>query len=199
MRGPRFRRSISKGADPEKETKKLVEPQKDIPEHIAIDEVALTGKEFFTVVTDGATRTVLFVEQKRTANVLKKFYQQYSKEQLSRLKVISMDMWKPYISATQEMVPDAEKKMVYDRFHIAAHLNDAVSEVRRAEHARLSKEGNTSFENSRNIFRKSSENMTDKEIKRLNKYLEVSEITAEAWRRGMSFFSVDFGSPPCRN
>ena len=93
-----------------------------------------------------------------------------------------MDMWKPYIAATQEMVPDAEKKIVYDRFHIAAHLNDAVSEVRRAEHARLSKEGNTSFENSRNIFRKSTANMTDKEIKRLNKYLEVSEITAEAWR-----------------
>ena len=27
-----------------------------------------------------------------------------------------------------------------------------------------------------------TDNMTDKEIKRLNKYLEVSEITAEAWR-----------------
>ena len=96
-----------------------------------------------------------------------------------------MDMWKPYIAATQEMVPDAEKKIVYDRFYIAAHFNDAVSEVRRAEHARLSKEGNTSLKNSRNIFRKSAanmtDNMTDKEIKRLNKYLEVSEIIAEAW------------------
>ena len=172
-----MKRAVKRG----KKRKKL-EPQKDIPEHIAIDEVALTGKEFFTVVTDGTTGTVLFVEEKRTANVLKKFYQQYSKEQLSRLKVISMDMWKPYIAATQEMVPDAEKKIVYDRFHIAAHLNDAVSEVRRAEHARLSKEGNTSLKNSRNIFRKSAANMTDKEIKRLNKYLEVSEITAEAWR-----------------
>ena len=81
------------------------------------------------------------------------------------------------------MVPDAEKKIVYDRFHIAAHLNDAVSEVRRAEHARLSKEGNTSLKNSRNIFRKSAANMTDKEIKRLNKYLEVSEITAVEGQR----------------
>ena len=34
-----------------------------------------------------------------------------------------MDMWKPYIAATQEMVPDAEKKIVYDRLHIAAHFN----------------------------------------------------------------------------
>ena len=171
-----MKRAVKRG----KKRKKL-EPQKDMPEHIAIDEVALTGIEFFTVVTDGTTGTVLFVEEKRTANVLKKFYQQYSKEQLSRLKVISMDMWKPYIAATQEMVPDAEKKIVYDRFHIAAHLNDAVSEVRRAEHARLSKEGNTSLKNSRNIFRKSTANMTNKEIKRLNKYLEVSEIIAEAW------------------
>ena len=168
-----MKRAVKRG----KKRKKL-EPQKDMPEHIAIDEVALTGKEFFTVVTDGTTGTVLFVEEKRTANVLKKFYQQYSKEQLSRLKVISMDMWKPYIAATQEMVPDAEKKIVYDRFHIAAHLKDAVSEVRRAEHARLSKEGNTSLKNSRNIFRKSTANMTNKEIKRLNKYLEVSEIIA---------------------
>ena len=90
-----------------------------------------------------------------------------------------MDMWKPYIAATQEMVPDAEKKIVYDRFHIAAHLNDAVSEVRRAEHARLSKEGNTSLKNSRNIFRKSAANMTDKEIK------------------GYVFFKGKISSSPC--
>ncbi len=52
-----------------------------------------------------------------------------------------MDMWAPYISSTREHVPDADRKIVFDKFHIALHLGRAVDEVRRAENRELVSRG----------------------------------------------------------
>lgn len=48
-----------------------------------------------------------------------------------------MDMWGPYISSTHAHVPGAEAKIVFDKFHIVAHLKKAVDDVRKAEHRQL--------------------------------------------------------------
>ena len=42
-----------------------------------------------------------------------------------------MDMWKPFKVSIEEWAPNC--KIVYDKFHIMQHANDAVDEVRRAE------------------------------------------------------------------
>jgi transposase len=47
-----------------------------------------------------------------------------------------MDMWNPYVNSTPKHLPDAESKIVYDKFHIAKHLSEAVDQVRRP-HQRL--------------------------------------------------------------
>src|SRR2546428_13635136 len=54
-----------------------------------------------------------------------------------------MDMWEPYVQATRAQVPDAEAKIVFDRFHCAKHLNEGVDRVRRAEHRELQARGDT--------------------------------------------------------
>ena len=48
-----------------------------------------------------------------------------------------MDMWDPYVASTREHLDESEKKIVYDKYHIAAHLAKAVDQVRRAENKRL--------------------------------------------------------------
>ena len=48
-----------------------------------------------------------------------------------------MDMWDPYVAAPHEHLPASDKKIVYDKYHIAAHLSKAVDQVRRAENKRL--------------------------------------------------------------
>lgn len=45
-----------------------------------------------------------------------------------------MDMWEPYIQSTLEHLPGAADKIVFDKFHIAQHLGNAVDLVRRQEH-----------------------------------------------------------------
>ena len=43
-----------------------------------------------------------------------------------------MDMWGPYFESTMQHVPDAESKIVFDRFHVTAYLTKAVDLTRRA-------------------------------------------------------------------
>ena len=41
-----------------------------------------------------------------------------------------MDMWAAYANLVREHAPNAQ--ILFDRFHIVKHLNEAVDEVRRA-------------------------------------------------------------------
>jgi transposase len=43
-------------------------------------------------------------------------------------------MWDPYIAATKAHVPEAERKIVFDRFHVMKQVLEAVDEVRKGEH-----------------------------------------------------------------
>ena len=60
-----------------------------------------------------------------------------SEEQLGGVEAVAMDMWDPYVAAPHEHLPASDKKIVYDKYHIAAHLSKAVDQVRRAENKRL--------------------------------------------------------------
>ena len=52
-----------------------------------------------------------------------------------------MDMWDPYVNSTRAHLPGADERIVYDRFHVAKHLSEAVDKVRREENKRLCAEG----------------------------------------------------------
>lgn len=52
-----------------------------------------------------------------------------------------MDMWDPYIAATGECVPHGHSKIVFDRYHVVAHLATAVGDVRKAEQQELRRAG----------------------------------------------------------
>ena len=54
-----------------------------------------------------------------------------------------MDMWDPYVAAPREHLPASDKKIVYDKYHIVAHLSKAVDQVRRAENKRLRAAGDS--------------------------------------------------------
>jgi transposase len=51
------------------------------------------------------------------------------------LEFVAMDIWAPYIPSTRENVPDADRRIVFDKFHIAQHPGRAVDEVRRTENS----------------------------------------------------------------
>jgi len=59
------------------------------------------------------------------------FAKQLSSGQRRRIQAACMDMWEPYKTSVLQWSPDCA--IVYDKFHIMQHANQAVDEVRRAE------------------------------------------------------------------
>jgi transposase len=56
----------------------------------------------------------------------------------THITTVCTDMWDGYITAAQEVLPDA--RIVIDRFHVARHYRDAVDTLRKQEVRRLKQE-----------------------------------------------------------
>lgn len=109
------------------------------PRGIGVDETAFQRRhEYVTVVNDLAGK-VLYVADDRTRESLSGFYEALGEAGTGQIETVSMDMWAPYIRATQDHAPEAD--IVFDKFHVAKHLGDAVDKVRRQEHRTLMSQG----------------------------------------------------------
>ncbi|MGH6692369.1 MAG: transposase, partial [Gammaproteobacteria bacterium] len=62
---------------------------------------------------------------------------QRSATELAAVEAVAMDMWEPYIGSTRTHLPEAERKIVFDKFHIGQHSNEAGDQVRRHENRTL--------------------------------------------------------------
>ena len=92
-----------------------------------------------------------------------------------------MDMWKPYIASVRDHVPDADRKIAFDKFHIAKHLGDAVDQVRRQEHRQLSAVGDDTLKGSRYVWLMNPENLAAATRNALDVLRKMSLKTARAW------------------
>jgi transposase len=116
----------------------LARRQLEAPQRMGVDETSFQKRhEYVTIVIDLDGPTVLHVADDRKAESLTSFYDQLTPEQIEAIEVVAMDMHGPYIKATRESLPDAERKIAFDKFHVAKQLGDAVDKVRRAEHRAL--------------------------------------------------------------
>ena len=112
---------------------------------VGVDEKAFQRRhDYVTVVSDLERGRVLYVADDRKRESLEAFWAVgLTAAQREALAGIAMDMWAPYVQATLAQVPDADAKIVFDKFHCAKHLNDGVDRVRRAEHRELLARGDT--------------------------------------------------------
>lgn len=112
---------------------------------IGVDETSFQKRhEYVTVVCDldapkGAG--VLYVGEDRTEASLSKFYAGLGDTGRDAIEQVAMDMWPAYIKATHRALAEADDKIVFDKFHVAKHLGDAVNAVRLEEHRTLSAAG----------------------------------------------------------
>jgi transposase len=113
--------------------------------YLGVDEKSFQRRyEFVTVVSDLEEGRVLFVADDRKQESLEAFWAMgLTDQQRAEITAIAMDMWAPYVQATRARIPDADAKIVFDRFHCAKHLNEAVDRVRRAEQRELRAQGDT--------------------------------------------------------
>ena len=69
------------------------------------------------------------------------FWGTLTQAQREGIEAVAMDMWDPYVASVRAHVADADGKIVFDKFHVAQHLGQAVDEVRRKENKALRAEG----------------------------------------------------------
>ena len=105
---------------------------------ISVDEVyarkkGKTGesrdKKFFTVITDLATRKVVWVTQSRSREALDSFFKIIGKEACKDIEAVAMDQHEPYRASVRQNCPKAA--VVWDRFHLMQSFNEVANDLRK--------------------------------------------------------------------
>ena len=135
--------------------------------HLGIDEKSFRkGHNYVSLLTDLEGSRVLDVAQGRDGVACDKLFATLTEEQLKDVEAIAMDMWRAFIKAAGEHLPNAD--IVHDRFHISQHLNKAIDKVRRQEHKALSKQQDETLKNSKYLWLTGFENLSEEMQVRFN-------------------------------
>jgi len=152
-------------------------------EHISIDEKSFKhGHSYVTVVSDPLTGVVIEVAENRDYSACRKILNEIVKPG-NKVKTASMDMWKPYINATKDIIPNAE--IVHDKFHLVKMMNDAVDKVRKREVKQHEALRNTKY-----LFLKNPGNQTEKQRIKFETITSVNYEVSRAWRVKENFRAI---------
>lgn len=152
------------------------------PRTIGIDETAYQKRhEYVTAVSDLEKGVVLYVGEDRTEESLKPFFEGLDASQRQAIEAVAMDMWRPYMKVARTYVPDAERKIAFDKFHVAQHLSEAVDTVRQREHRELKAAGDQRLTRTKYFWLQNPDNMSEKRWSGFQELRRSSLRTARAW------------------
>jgi transposase len=149
---------------------------------LGIDETSFQRRhEYVTVVTSHDGARVLHVADDRKRDGVDAFFAAQRAEHLATIESVTLDMWKPYIASVRDHVPGADRKLAFDKFHVAKHLVDAVDKVRRAEHRELLQDGDASLTGARFVFLTNAAHLSASQVNTLDVLRRMSLKTVRAW------------------
>lgn len=113
------------------------------PKAIGIDEIAIgRGHSYRIVVSDLIRgRPIWFGGTDRSETSTDEFYAWLGHVKSSKIRLAVMDMWKAFRNSTLKKGNAPQALIVYDKFHVLGHLQDALDQVRKSEYARLTGPG----------------------------------------------------------
>jgi transposase len=170
--------------------------QAETVKHIGVDEKAFRkGHRYLTLVNDLDRSRVLYVAEDRKQSSMDGFWPTLTPQQLDGIEAVAMDMWDPYIASTKEHLPDAESKIVFDKFHIAKQLSEAVDKVRRQENKQLRAEGDDRLVGTKYVWLRHPASFVEKAWREFKSLRESTLKTARAWalkETAMNLFTYSY-------
>lgn len=164
--------------------------------YIGVDEKSSRkGHRYMTLVNDLLRGKVLFISDDRKQSSLDAFWETLTIQQRNRIAGVAVDMWDPYIASIRNHLPEAESKIVFDKFHIAAHLSDAVDKVRRVERKAQAQVGDRRLVGTKHDWLRNPENFSRSDWIKFKPLRESKLKTARAWalkEAGMALFSYSY-------
>jgi transposase len=155
---------------------------KTIPSHLGVDEKAISkGHKYMTLVCDLKGGTVEHIAEGRTEAALFTYFAPFTIRDVAGVEAIAMDMWTPFFNTVVRCVPNAREKIVFDRYHIVAHMNKAVDNVRRAESKTLRAEGDDTLTGSRYLWLYGEENVPEHRRATFDELKSQRLKTGRAW------------------
>ena len=149
---------------------------------IGVDEKSFAkGHKYETLVSNLDTGTIEYVGDRNDTESLAAYYRQFDKQQLASIEAVAMDMWAPYVKATEAAVPDATSKIVFDRFHVTGLLCEAVDKVRKEEHRELTAQGCSWLKRSKYLWLRNEENLSEDRRLALDILQRLDLKVARAW------------------
>ena len=149
---------------------------------LGVDEKAFRkGHKYLTLVNDLQRNRVLYVAEDREQSSLDGFWSTITDQQRASIEAVALDMWDPYLASLKEHLPEAENKIVFDKFHIAKHLGEAVDRVRRREHKVLKAEGDERLTGTKYDWLRNPASMDDQQRREFTELRRSELKTARAW------------------
>lgn len=154
---------------------------------IGIDEVSRRkGQVYLTVVYDLERRVLLWVGEGRSEEAVSKFFtEELGRRRCRTLRVVCMDMWAPYANLVREHAPQAQ--ILFDRFHIVKHLQEAVDAVRRELWRQVTGKERVALKGTRWLLLKNPWNLTTEQKERLSTLVRWNTPLVRAWYLKESF------------
>ena len=163
---------------------------KQFPQILGVDEISNKKghKQYLLVISDLQRNCVIEVLPDRLKNTLVKWLYTLPVWIREEIKVVSMDLWKPYRLAIAEVLPHAE--IVADRYHVTKNLNDVLDKVRRAIQKHLPKEIASKLKGLRWILLKNQGDLDDAEKQKLQIAYELSPLLRKLHQLKERFRSI---------
>lgn len=150
--------------------------------HVGVDEKAFCrGHRYATLVTDLDRSRVLYVAPDRKQASLDGFWSTLTAQQLASIEAVAIDMCDAYEASLRKHLPQAESKIVYDKFHVAKQLNEGVDRVRRGENKTLRAAGDERLVGTKYRWLRNPDNFTDDQWRKFRELRTSNLKTARAW------------------
>jgi transposase len=148
--------------------------------YLGVDEIFWRKKRCLTVVSDLETGEPLWAGPDRKRETLDRFFaEQLPPRQRRWVRAVCVDMWEPFLQSLRQHLPGAA--IVFDRFHVMRHVNDAVDETRRQEFFRHQGERREVMRGKRWLFLTRWKKLSRKQRGELNTALALNRRLFKAY------------------
>lgn len=126
------------------------------PKWLGIDEVHLL-KNYRCVITDVENKSVIDILIKRKKDTVISYLSKL--QDVDKIELVAMDMWNPYKSALNSVIPHAE--IIIDKFHVVKLANRALEKMRNANRENVSFKERRQFMRDRYVLLTRRKDLTD--------------------------------------
>ena len=157
----------------------IIDLQQVSPNRIGIDEIAYEkGHKYLTVVRDINLGKVIWIGKARKKETLDRFFKELGAEKSWNIQTVVCDMWDPYIASIKAHTNAA---IIFDKFHIAKVINDAVDAVRKREFAKADEEERKKMKKKRFLILSRQKRLDDKKRETLFDLLNINKNLYSAY------------------